>query len=189
MAQAYIENMPTYTRRNFDKLPDEEKRQAWTVTAMRNTPDSLRRITKLKDLVADSIGETDEKKAWTAYYNQAKSYLREDEKTGATIQGLFVSFRYARQQAYNAAIDVLIGSNPGRYVAIRLETQEDARVRNSHRKWEGVTLPVDHPIWEKVNLPFDFNCRCLKVPLEKGDMKGFQLTPEDEIPPIPKGFE
>jgi len=181
--------MTVYTRSQFDKLTPEQQRGSWTVTSLKNTSKSLGRIQKLKGLVTDTIHITDEDDAWKAYWRQAKTYLREEEKSSATQQALFVSFRFARQSAYNYGIEQHLESNKSSIVAIRLETQEDTRVRAGHRRWHGVTLPVGHPAWDKVNLPFSWNCRCVKVPLDAKAMNGSSYTPEKDIPPIPEGFK
>jgi len=179
------------TRKDFDKLSDDDKRASFTVTALRNTSKSLGRVQRLKELIGETLDIRDEEKAWEAYWQKAKVYLREEEKTSATKTALFVSFRYARQSAYSFGIDQEIADNKSSTYAIRLVTQEDTRVRSSHRKWHGVTLPADHKVWKDVKLPWDFNCRCLKKALTRAEMRagGVRFTPENEIPPIPEGFD
>jgi SPP1 gp7 family putative phage head morphogenesis protein len=154
---------------------------------MANRPQSLVRIRALRDLLAETLDEFDEAKAWKLYWNKAKAYFKEEDLTIKTKKQLFVSFRYARTSAYNLALEALIEYDKSNIVAIRLETRDDSRVRRTHQKWHGVTRPVDDPIWKKVVLPWDFGCRCYKIPIYKGQT--YNLTPPDKIPPIPKQFK
>ncbi len=181
--------MPVYTRQNFDKRTDAEKRNSWTVTALGNHPNSIGRIQKLRDLVADTIAIPNESEAWDRYWHEARKYLRHDQKTSALESELFVSFRFARQRAYNRAIDDLIHDDQDILWGIRLETQDDPMVRPQHVKLHGVTLPPEHKFWQDLNLPLDWNCRCYKIPLMKATAQSGGYTPEKDIPTIPKGFE
>lgn len=183
--------MPVYTRDEFDELPDSEKRKSFTITAMKNTSESLRRVEALRDLIAETIEELDEDKAWKSYFRQAKKYLKREE-IGAVKDDLFVSFRYARQTAYNVALNDVIESNADVLYGIQLFTQDDARVRPQHAKWHGVTRPADDPIWDKIKLPWDHGCRCFKLPITWAEYEAnpnkYKVTPPDEIPGIPRGF-
>lgn len=51
------------------------------------------------------------------------------------------------------------------YPYLRYRTQGDSRVRLSHEKLEGITLPVDSPVWDELYPPNGFNCRC-PVPVQ-----------------------
>lgn len=47
----------------------------------------------------------------------------------------------------------------GRYL-LQYRTAGDSKVRESHRKLEGITLPPSDPFWDKYYPPNGFNCRC-----------------------------
>jgi hypothetical protein len=183
--------LPVYVKKDFDKLSEKNKRESFTITSIGENQKSLGRIAALRDLIADTIDITDEKKAWKEYFQAAKAYLEEDE-INAVKEDLFISFRYARQTAYNRAIDDAIEKDKDLY-AIQILTQDDTGVRPDHVPWHGVIRPVDDPIWNKVHLPFDFGCRCVKHVITremfKKNPEKYKLTPRDKIPPIPKGFE
>ena len=183
--------MPVSTRNDFDTLPDAAKFGAFTITAMRNTTKSLSRIERLRDLVAETIQITDEQEAWKSYFRQARAFLREEE-LAAMQSELFVSFRYARQYAYNQALEQVIEKGMDVVWGIQLLTQDDARVRPQHAKWHGVTRPATDAIWKKIHLPWDFGCRCLKVPITHVEFEGnpgkYTMTPADDVPSIPNSF-
>ncbi|MBS0508138.1 MAG: hypothetical protein JSR53_12220, partial [Proteobacteria bacterium] len=42
----------------------------------------------------------------------------------------------------------------------RYITMDDDRVRELHRAWHGVTLPLDHPWWQTHRPPNGWRCRC-----------------------------
>lgn len=43
---------------------------------------------------------------------------------------------------------------------ILYRTRGDENVRESHRAWDWLCLPVDHPVWETHYPPNDWGCRC-----------------------------
>ncbi len=66
---------------------------------------------------------------------------------------------------------------------LRYVTRADERVRQSHRVWHNVTLPVDDPWWQTHYPPCGWRCRCRAVPMrskefeQRGDL---QRTPPSE---------
>lgn len=66
-------------------------------------------------------------------------------------------------------------------------TMRDERVRVSHRAWEGVALPIDHPWWATHYPPNGWRCRCHAVAVSARDLdryraEGFQIR--TEAPPV-----
>ncbi len=57
---------------------------------------------------------------------------------------------------------------------LRYMTQEDDHVRASHKKLNGVTLPINHEFWKKWFPPNGWNCRCL--------VRGVEANEEDVLP-------
>lgn len=51
-------------------------------------------------------------------------------------------------------------------------TIRDGRVRLSHKKLDGIVLPVGDPRWDKIFPPNDWNCRCRIKPLLKSEFSG-----------------
>lgn len=69
-----------------------------------------------------------------------------------------------------------------RYVAVL-----DERTRESHRRWHGLILPVDHPFWQKHYPPNGWRCRCIVMQLSARDLErnGWEVSgdpPEDLVP-------
>jgi len=52
-----------------------------------------------------------------------------------------------------------------RYVAVL-----DERTRALHRRWHGITLPVDHNFWKTHYPPNGWNCRCIVMQLSQRDI-------------------
>lgn len=46
------------------------------------------------------------------------------------------------------------------YPNLKYVTVGDARVREQHKAWDGLILPINHPFWEKHLPPQDWGCRC-----------------------------
>lgn len=63
----------------------------------------------------------------------------------------------------------------GLYPNLRYSTAGDDNVRLSHKKWEGFTAPVDHPIWKKMSPPNDWGCRCNLVATDQDVSKNLEL--------------
>lgn len=54
---------------------------------------------------------------------------------------------------------------------LRYVTRADERVRESHRQWHNVTLPVDDPWWRAHYPPCGWRCRCRTVALRAKDVE------------------
>lgn len=65
----------------------------------------------------------------------------------------------------------------------RYVTAGDHRVRDTHAKWHGVILPVDHPFWSTHFPPNGFNCRCLPMIVNRLELAryGWTITPETDV--------
>ncbi|QDL55338.1 PBECR2 nuclease fold domain-containing protein [Rhodoferax aquaticus] len=110
------------------------------------------------------------------YMRNAKAALSEagwwGEKTvidPATGREVITRFDAARlkliydtntRQAYAAGLWERAERNKAAMPYLRYITQRDARVRELHRQWDNVTLPVDHPFWNTHWPPCGYRCRC-----------------------------
>ena len=52
---------------------------------------------------------------------------------------------------------------------LRYVTKRDEKVRDQHRAWNNLTLPVDHPFWDTHAPPNGWNCRCTLVGVSQKD--------------------
>lgn len=67
------------------------------------------------------------------------------------------------------------------YVAVM-----DDRTRPLHRKWHGVTLPIDHVFWNSHYPPNDWACRCTVRRTDKAaEDRGLKV---EDMPSLPKQF-
>lgn len=64
---------------------------------------------------------------------------------------------------------------------LRYVTRADERVRQSHRVWHNVTLPVDDPWWRTHYPPCGWRCRCRAVPMRRTEFE--QRTDLQRQPP------
>ncbi len=55
------------------------------------------------------------------------------------------------------------------FINLQYRTANDERVRASHRKLHGVTLPVDDPFWKQYTPPNGWGCRCTVAEVLKED--------------------
>lgn len=59
---------------------------------------------------------------------------------------------------------------------VRYITQRDERVRESHRAWDNLVLPADHPFWHTHWPPNGWRCRCRVNTMSQRDYdKGYTL--------------
>ncbi|SFZ85993.1 phage putative head morphogenesis protein, SPP1 gp7 family [Devosia enhydra] len=102
-------------------------------------------------------------------------------------------FRLHTQSAYSAGrweqAQRLQAAAPNWQLYGRYVTAEDNRVRETHRQWHGIVLPIDHPFW-RTHWPLNgFNCRCHVMLVRDIDLRryGWTVTPNDDprllIPP------
>lgn len=87
-------------------------------------------------------------------------------------------------------------------------TMQDERVRASHRRWNWICLPIDHPYWKTHFPPNGWRCRCHVYAVSQRDIErlqadghviSFEAPPDDlityvnpstgEIAPVPRGID
>jgi len=86
-------------------------------------------------------------------------------------------------QAYSAGLWQRIERNKDVLPLVVYRTMRDEKVRATHRAWDGVTLPVDHPFWKTHYPPNGWRCRCSaygvsESGLEKLRKAGLQVKTE-----------
>lgn len=52
--------------------------------------------------------------------------------------------------------------NKDLYPNLKFQTVGDARVRDAHKPYDGLVLPINHPFWKKLP-PLDWGCRCTVI--------------------------
>lgn len=74
------------------------------------------------------------------------------------------------RQSYAAGQWAAIERNKGRQPYVMYVTMRDERVRASHRAWDGVVLPIDHPWWDTHTPMCGWRCRCRVVAMAEKDI-------------------
>jgi SPP1 gp7 family putative phage head morphogenesis protein len=67
---------------------------------------------------------------------------------------------------------------------LRYVTAGDHRVRDAHRAWHNIILPIDHPWWRTHFPPNGFNCRCHVQQLSERDLLRYKLKVSEAAPPL-----
>lgn len=62
-------------------------------------------------------------------------------------------------------------------------TVNDAQVRDDHRKWHSICLPVDDPWWQKHYPPNGWGCRCYVIQASASMLKRMGIEVSQEAPP------
>ena len=150
----------------FDKLPEAEKRNAFTMARIGGN-NELKVLTRLRDEIAATLDEPDEEKAFSRYYPKARAILQGSGAAVLAPSELLVSFRVTRQKAYSAGVLSYAAANADALHGLQWRTQEDPQVRANHRAWHNVIRPVNDKIWQEWTPPIDFNCRCFLQPITK----------------------
>lgn len=60
-------------------------------------------------------------------------------------------------------------------------TAGDEKVREEHKKLNGVTLPAKDPRWDKIFPPNGWNCRCRVVPMMKHEVSKEQIATSQNV--------
>ena len=75
------------------------------------------------------------------------------------VNYMYAEYKHAVGASMMAAKWRDLAQRPERYF-LQYRTAGDARVRETHRQLDGVTLPADDPFWDKYYPPNGWGCRC-----------------------------
>ena len=95
-------------------------------------------------------------------------FLNDVQKINNTYNGSYLrtEYNFARQSSLAAARWKQFEKDGDRY-NLQYRTAYDDRVRTSHRKLEGITLPISSKFWDDYFPPNGWNCRCTVVQVRK----------------------
>lgn len=105
----------------------------------------------------------------------------ESIKTNYNQNYLQAEYQFANSSAQQAAKWAEVEENQGRY-DIQYRTAKDDRVRDSHEKLHGITLPASDDFWNEYYPPNGWRCRCVAIEVLKG-----KYPVSDPIASIEKG--
>lgn len=97
-----------------------------------------------------------------------EDFLNDVQKVNNTYNGSYLrtEYNFARQSSLAAAQWKNYEKDGNRY-NLQYRTAYDDRVRTSHRKLEGITLPITSKFWDDYFPPNGWNCRCTVVQVRK----------------------
>ena len=173
--KAFAATMRVLKDDDFDRLPEAEKRKAFTIGGIGGN-NELKILTRLRDEIAATLDEPDEEKAFSRYYPKARAILRGSGAAVLAPSELLVSFRVTRQKAYSAGVLKYAEANADALHGLQWRTQEDPQVRANHKAWHNVIRPVADKIWQEWTPPIDFNCRCFLQPIAKSEAAKYPYT-------------
>ena len=179
-ARAYLEAMPVLVSEDFDILPEAQKSKTFTISRLGGA-NELKTLQELKQAIADTLEITNEADAWDKYLNASREILKRNASSSLASE-LFVSFRFARQAAYNAGTLDYAKTNKDALHGLQFATMEDPQVRMTHKRLQGIVRPIGDPFWASVTPPLDFNCRCYLKPIPKADAAKYPYTPDKDLP-------
>lgn len=97
-----------------------------------------------------------------------EDFLNDVQTINNTYNGSYLrtEYNFARQSSLAAAQWKRYEKDGDRY-NLQYRTAYDDRVRTSHRKLEGITLPITSKFWDDYFPPNGWNCRCTVVQVRK----------------------
>lgn len=156
----------------------EEHARMFTVSRLTN----LDILQSIQDGITRSVNGDLSRRDWT---KNAEQLLRDagwwgrkevlDPATGEMVTTIFDSARLKlifdtnTRMAYSAGLWQRIWRNKKTHPYIRYITKRDERVRLSHRAWDNLTLPVEHPFWQTHFPPNGWRCRCRAMSISQAE--------------------
>jgi len=170
--------------KNYNDVSPREAPTTFTIKRLRTYPDAVEIQTRLLEEIQTTIGMNSEQDAWRYYYQRARDIFRDLGREIPNYHDFFISFRQARQNAYQHGIDQLVEKKPSAVYGIRIDTRNDTDVRGSHRFWHDIVLKPDDERLVRLRCPMDFGCRCNQIPVFQDEKDKYPLTPESDIPTV-----
>lgn len=157
---------PTFS---WQDLWHNEHAQQFTVSRLAR----LDLLKAMQDGISQSVGGDLSRRDWTRNIKtllQKEGWWGEkevlDPVSGETVITKFnpprlkLIFDTNTRMAYSAGLWERIERNKETHPYVRYITRRDERVRASHRDWNNLCLPVDHPFWHTHWPPNGWHCRC-----------------------------
>lgn len=162
-------------QKEFDKLNDEAKRRAFTVSGLAKLDQVIavqQALTKcmeeggtVQDFKAQ-IGDIIAAQGWTG-----KKAHRIDNIFRTNLQSAYMAGRYEQMQKTTKLRPYWM-----------LVAVHDKRTRVTHLAVDGLVFPHDHSFWQTWYPPNGFACRCVVITLSERQLKARGLTVQTEMP-------
>jgi len=118
-----------------------------------------------------------------------KKEFREFEKEAKQVFDMY-NKNYLRTEFDTATTNAQMGTlwndfeaNAEALPYLRYVTAKDERVRDSHKAWDNITLPVSHPFWQTHTPANGWNCRCMLIQL--GEDEYGEITSDELVNKLP----
>ncbi len=177
-AVKFLENKGINVTLDWRAMWQDEHTRAFTISRL-TSPDVLETIqAKLVKSVAGDLSRKD----WT---KQVRDLLQDsgwwgdieviDQATGEVLTTRFNANRLRLIYDVNTRTASAAGQwerfekSKRALPYLRYVTKRDEKVREQHRSWNNLVLPVDHPFWNTHAPPNGWNCRCSLVGMTQND--------------------
>ena len=163
---------------NWQDVWQEEHATQFTVSRLAN----LDILEVMRDGITQSVNGDLSRRDWMkntqALLEQAGWWGKKEVLDPATDETVTTTFDPARlklifdtntRMAYSAGLWQRIERSKKTHPYIRYITKRDERVRLTHRAWDNLTLPVDHPFWQTHFPPNGWRCRCRATSISQAE--------------------
>lgn len=163
---------------SWQDMWQEEHATQFTVSRLAN----LDLLQSIQDGITKSVNGDLSRRDWMkdtqALLEQAGWWGKKEVLDTATGETVITTFDPARlklifdtntRMAYSAGLWQRIERNKKTHPYIRYITKRDEKVRLSHRAWDNLTLPVDHPFWQTHFPPNGWRCRCRAMSISQAE--------------------
>ncbi|ACB34513.1 putative head morphogenesis protein SPP1 gp7 [Leptothrix cholodnii SP-6] len=135
---------------------------------------------------ADTIQQRFEAAGWWGKRQVVDTATGEKVSTTFDPKRLQLIFEVNTRQSYAAGRWAGIERSKARLPFVIYRTMRDEQVRNSHRPWDGLALPVDDPWWDTHYPPCGWRCRCHAYAIDQrglDKLRAAGLPVKTEAPP------
>lgn len=116
---------------------------------------------EMKEAASLLVDENGNRKPFNQYLNDVQKI-----NSAYNVHYLKAEYEFASASAQMGAKWEELSEDADRY-NLQYRTAGDSKVRESHEKLNGTTLPADDPFWESFYPPNGWNCRCTVVKVRK----------------------
>lgn len=173
---------------SWQDMWQEEHASVFTVSRLAN----LDLLQSIQDGITRNVNGDLSRRDWTknaqSLLEQAGWWGKKEVLDPATGEMVTTTFDPARlklifdtntRMAYSAGLWQRIERNKKSHPYIRYITKRDEKVRLTHRAWDNLTLPVDHPFWKTHFPPNGWRCRCRAMSISQKEYDA-GLSPNGE---------
>lgn len=169
-----IADKPAVVKEVFDRLPDEMKSRAFTITGIEDH-DVLQAV---RDEIATIPAGADWEKVKKSVIAKISPWFTE-EGAAARAETLMSHHAFA---AYSSAQARIMDAMSDVFPFRQYLSTKDGKVRASHAALDGIILPANHVFWTYHTPPWEWNCRCQVVELTEED-RDEELANDAKRPP------